>query len=64
VAVYVDCRCCLHPARKVIMHMQGKPNHAPPPNRRPRFPLEALARFDYLFCALPACPAAVGEAHR
>jgi len=38
------------------------PNKAPTPNRRLGFPLTALASFVYLFCALPASPAAVGEA--
>lgn len=41
-----------------------KPNNAPAPNRRPRFPLGGLGRFDYRFCALPAFLAAVGEARR
>jgi hypothetical protein len=40
------------------------PNKAPAPNRRLGFPLTALASFVYLFCALPASPAAVGEAQR
>lgn len=39
-------------------------NFAPPPNRRLRFPIGTSARFDYLFCAPPASPAAVGEARR
>jgi len=38
--------------------------HAPAPNRRPRFPLGGLARFVYSFCAPSASPAAVGEAQR
>jgi hypothetical protein len=40
------------------------PNHAPAPNRRPRFPLGTLAGFGYMFCAQPSSPAAVGEAQR
>jgi hypothetical protein len=39
-------------------------NNAPPPNRRPRFPLGDLRGFDYYFCAPPVSPAAVGEAQR
>ena len=41
-----------------------KPNQAPSPNRRPRFPLGVLGQFDYFVCAPPASPAAVGDAHR
>ena len=41
-----------------------KPNKAPAPNRRPRFPFAALGSFDYHFCAPPASSAAVGEAQR
>ena len=41
-----------------------EPNKAPAPNRRPLFPLGGSALFDYLFCAPPAAPAAVGEARR
>jgi hypothetical protein len=44
--------------------MNNAPNHAPAPNRRPSFPLGALAELGYLFCAPPAFPAAVGEARR
>lgn len=44
--------------------MEPKPNKAPAPNRRPRFPFAALPWFDYLFCAPPSSPAAVGEAQR
>ena len=40
------------------------PNHAPAPNRRPRFPLGSLGEFEYCFCAPAAVPAAVGEARR
>jgi hypothetical protein len=40
------------------------PNFAPAPNRRPRFPLGSSAWFDYLFCAPPVSPAAVGETRR
>lgn len=40
------------------------PNKAPPPNRRPRFPLGVPVQFDYLFCAPPSSSAAVGEAQR
>ena len=36
-------------------------NKAPPPNRRPPFPLGGHAKFGYSFCAPPASPAAVGE---
>jgi hypothetical protein len=39
-------------------------NYAPAPNRRPRFPLEALRQLVYPYCAPPASPAAVGEARR
>lgn len=39
-------------------------NQAPAPNRRPRFPLRTLGEFDYLVCASPSVPAAVGEAQR
>jgi hypothetical protein len=39
-------------------------NKAPAPNRRRRFPIGILGEFDYLVCAPPACPAAVGEARR
>ena len=39
-------------------------NKAPPPNRRPRFPLGGLGGFGCPFCAPPAFPAAVGEARR
>jgi hypothetical protein len=42
----------------------GAPNKVPAPNRRPRFPLGALAGFVYLFCAPLASTAAVGEARR
>jgi hypothetical protein len=41
-----------------------KPNEAPAPNRRPRFPFRALCQFHYPVCAQPASPAAVGEAQR
>ena len=34
------------------------------PNRRSRFPLGGLMRFEYCLCAPPATPAAVGEAQR
>src|SRR5438552_1050937 len=44
--------------------MHQAPNKAPAPSGRPRFPLAALLSFDYYFCARPASPAAVGEAHR
>lgn len=44
--------------------MSSTANKAPAPNRLPRFPLGSLGRFDYPFCAPPASPAAVGEAHR
>jgi hypothetical protein len=37
-------------------------NQAPAPNRRQRFPLGGLLKFEYSFCALPARWAAVGEA--
>ena len=40
------------------------PNKAAPPNRRPRFALAALCKFDYSFCAPPSSPAAVGEPQR
>jgi hypothetical protein len=40
------------------------PNKAPAPNRRPRFPLGGLVTFDYLLCAPPSSPEAVGEAQR
>jgi hypothetical protein len=40
------------------------PNQAPAPNRRQRFPLDALRGFVYLFRAPPASPTAVGEARR
>jgi len=40
------------------------PNHAPAPNRRPRFPLGSPGQFEYHFCAPPASRAAVGEAQR
>ena len=39
-------------------------NQAPSPNRRPRFPLDAWCKFGYPICALPASPAAAGEARR
>jgi hypothetical protein len=39
-------------------------NQAPAPNRRPPFPLASLGEFEYLVCAPPAFPAAVGEARR
>ena len=39
-------------------------NPAPPPNRRPRFPLGSLGEFGYSVRALPASPAAVVEARR
>jgi hypothetical protein len=39
-------------------------NHAPAPNRRPRFPLGVLSEFEYLFYAPPSFPAAAGEAQR
>ena len=44
--------------------MTKSPNQAPAPNRRPRFSLGSLARFEYHLCAPPAVPAAVGEAQR
>ncbi len=40
----------------------SNPAPYPAPNRRPRFPLGALAEFAYSVCAPPASPAAVGEA--
>ena len=40
------------------------PNHAPAPNRRPRFPFAGLIPFEHHFCAPPASPAVVGEARR
>jgi hypothetical protein len=43
---------------------KGRPNKAPAPNRRPRFPLGGLQEFAYHLCALPSSPAAVGEAQR
>ena len=54
-------RCAPRDKRKIPMK---PPNKAPAPNRRLGFPLTALASFVYLFCALPASPAAVGEAQR
>ena len=39
-------------------------NQAASPNRRPQFPLHALADFVYRFRAPPLLPAAVGEPHR
>jgi hypothetical protein len=39
-------------------------NKAASPNRRPRFPLGAMAEFVYGFCAQPSCLAAVGEPRR
>ena len=39
-------------------------NYAPAPNRRPRFPLGGLGAFEYLVCAPPPSPAAIGEARR
>jgi hypothetical protein len=42
----------------------GWPNHAPAPNRRPRFPLGCVGGIEYSLCAPPAFPAAVGEAQR
>ena len=39
-------------------------NKAAPPNRRPRFALAALSKFDYCFCAQPPLSAAVGEPRR
>jgi hypothetical protein len=39
-------------------------NHAPAPNRRPRFPLGAMLYFEYPVCAPSSSPAAVGEARR
>lgn len=44
--------------------MNGTPNEAPAPNRRPRFPLGAARAFVYHSSAPPAVPAAVGEARR
>jgi len=44
--------------------MKTTPNPAAPPNRRPRFPLGALAEFVYPCCATPAFPAAVGGPRR
>jgi hypothetical protein len=44
--------------------MTSWPNLAPAPNRRPRFLLGTSAGFEYIVCAPPACPAAVGEAQR
>jgi len=44
--------------------MNTRPNQAPPPNRRPHFPLGSLGDVEHLVCALPASPAAVGEARR
>jgi hypothetical protein len=41
-----------------------RPNIAPAPNRRPRFPFSVLVQSDSLFCASPAPPAAAGEARR
>jgi len=41
-----------------------KPNQAPAPNRRPRFPLGSPEEFEYPVCAPSASPAAVGEAQR
>jgi len=41
-----------------------KPNKAPAPNRRPRFPLGCLREFEYRVRSLPASAAAVGEAQR
>ena len=41
---------------------EGGPNEAPPPNRRPRFPLGSLVGFGYPFCAPSSSLAAVGEA--
>jgi hypothetical protein len=43
---------------------KNRSGYAPAPNRRPRFVLGTLAEFDYLVCAPPASPAAVGEARR
>lgn len=39
-------------------------NQMPQPNRHPRLPLGSSVWFDYLFCAPPAFPAAVGKARR
>src|SRR5260370_5683728 len=39
-------------------------NKAALPNRRPRFALAALRKFDYCFCAQPPLSAAVGEPRR
>ncbi len=43
---------------------EDRPNKAPPPNRRPHFPLGIAGEFGYPVCAPPASPAAVGEARR
>ena len=46
------------------MVVTSRSNKAPAPSRRPRFPLGSLQEFEYLVCAPPASPAAVGEAQR
>jgi signal peptidase I len=44
--------------------MSQTQNKAPAPNRRLHSPLGGLGEFEYLVCAPPASPAAVGEAQR
>ena len=41
-----------------------KASQAPAANRRPRFPLGGFWGFEYLTCAQPVAPAAVGWARR
>jgi hypothetical protein len=55
---------CLRERQSDMRPSNRLPSKAPAPNRRPRFPLGGLARFGHPFCAPPASPAAVGEAHR
>jgi len=47
-----------------VFRQRLRPNEAPAPNRRPRFPLGGSKKFEYRFCAPPSSPAAVGEAQR
>jgi hypothetical protein len=50
--------------RHMVDGLNTRPNKAPAPNLRPRFPLGKLGCFVCPFCAPPASSAAVGEARR
>lgn len=66
VLVHAVYRVMDHRARRSSLGMATltRAEQAPAPNRRPRFPLGASRQFEYLVCAPPAAPAAVGEAQR